>query len=49
MSGKLAEFDRSYATSYQSAIVSIALSYTISESSNDEECRDLEGSVTQGH
>jgi len=39
----MAEFGRSYTTSYQSAVVSIALSCTTFELYNVEERRDLEG------
>ena len=44
----MAIFDRSYTTSYQSAIVSIALSCTILEIFDVNEHRDLEISV-RGH
>jgi len=39
----MAEFDISYTTSYQSAIVTIALSCTIFELFDMKECRDFEG------
>ena len=38
----MAEFDRSYTTSYQSVIVSIALACTVFELFDVEKCRDLE-------
>ena len=39
---KMAPFDRPYTTFYWSAIVNIALSYTVFELFDDEKYRDLE-------
>jgi len=42
---KMAEFEKSYSTSCRTAIVSIALPYTIFELSDAEERCKLEGSL----